>query len=167
MVEINCACPSADGNYSKLIDDPEALLQFVDKHVKVQLIKNSSLTGFVHSIDPVSNSIIISAPQEDSYQTVLVPGHAILDITETITNINPPAKKILALDANSNMERKEKILKWLKWNLLPITEDGDKIVFGNASLLPPYSVMDICTDNPMVAIQMRKIIEKMPLEFES
>ncbi|CAH0397988.1 unnamed protein product [Chilo suppressalis] len=158
-----------ESNYFKVAEDPELLSKFIDKYVKLQVIKNTSFTGFVHSIDPISFSVLISVPQEDQYQTVLIPGHAILGITETepSANAKPPQRKRTTLDDSIQISRKETIVKWLKWNMLPVTEDGDKIVFGNASILPPYSVMDICTDNPMVAIQMRKIIENMPHDFES
>ncbi|CAG9786275.1 unnamed protein product [Diatraea saccharalis] len=167
-MEINNAHSSVEGNYCKITEDPDVMLQYVNKYVNVRLIKKSSFTGFVHSIDPVSFSIIISVPQENKYQTILIPGHAIFDLTEieSDTNTKPPPRKT-TFKICTESSRKENLIKWLKWNLLPVTEDGEKIVFGNASILPPYSVMDICTDNPMVAMQMRKIIEKMPAHFES
>lgn len=113
-------------------------------------------------------SVILSVPQNHSYKTVLIPGHAILDLTEEelIENASPPTRRTIA-SSNNDASRKDKIIAWLKWNLLPASEDGDTILFGNASLLPPYGVTDICTDNPMVAMQMRKLIEAMPQDFEA
>lgn len=39
---------------SLLIDDHIDQLSLLDKYVKINLIRNTSFEGFVHSIDPVS-----------------------------------------------------------------------------------------------------------------
>lgn len=107
-------------------------------------------------------------PQGDAYKIVLIPGHAIVDIAETnpLTNASPPIRKSVTSQSVHEIElKKTKIIAWLKINLLPATEDGENILFGNSRLLPPYEVSDICTDNPMVAMQMRKLIEAMPVDF--
>lgn len=51
---------------------------------------------------------------------------------------------------------------WFKENLLTVSELGDNIVFGNVLILPPYNATDICTDNPIVAMQVINIMNKMP-----
>ncbi|XP_028161742.1 gem-associated protein 6-like [Ostrinia furnacalis] len=155
-------------NFNGLKEKPEELLLLVDKYVRVQLIKNSTFTGFMHSIDPISYSMILSVPQENNeFKTILIPGHAILDImeVEAIPDRSPPIRKSLESSKEETSKKKDKIIAWLKWNMLPASESGDKIIFGNASLLPPYSDRDICTDNPIVAMQMRKMIKSMPQNF--
>ncbi|XP_068632158.1 gem-associated protein 6-like [Battus philenor] len=156
---------SVQGNYSKLKEDPEALLKFINKCCTIQLIKNTTFCGFVHSIDPISKSIILAVPHENTYQITLIPGHAVIDLNEK--NENSGGTPFLRLeDSNADViVRKNKVLNWLKVNLLPVTESGDNIVFGNVQILPPYKVTDICTDNPIVAMQIRKILEKMPRDY--
>ncbi|XP_059045389.1 uncharacterized protein LOC131841148 [Achroia grisella] len=154
--------------YDTIKEKPNSLLLILNKFVKIHLIKNISFEGFVSSIDPITYSIIIQKPQEDSYQTILLPGHAILDIIEIALppNTEPPSRrKLNDISEKEILDRKLKIISWLKWNLLPVTELDNKIMFGNASILPPYTIMDICTDNPMVAMQMKKIIKSMPSDF--
>lgn len=89
----------------------------------------------------------------------------VLEIQPT-DNITPPQKKSICTSEIDVIEKKNKIIGWLKLNLVPVSESGDKIIFGSASLLPPYTTEDICTDNPMVVMEMRKIIERMPIDFD-
>ncbi|XP_013169474.1 PREDICTED: uncharacterized protein LOC106119133 [Papilio xuthus] len=151
-------------NYSRLKDDPEILLQFVNKYCTVELIKNTSFSGFVHSIDPISKSIILAVPCEKSFQITLLPGHAVTNLFESNQeNVTSPFEKLKDENTNNDIAaRKSKVMDWFKLNLLTVTESNENIVFGNVSILPPYNVTDICTDNPMVAMQVRKIIERMP-----
>ncbi|KAM3964427.1 uncharacterized protein ACR2FA_001408 [Aphomia sociella] len=168
IVNTESSIQTPSENYDSIKEKPESLSLLVNKFVKLQLIKNCSFDGFVNSIDPVSYSIIINKPCGDTYQTILIPGHAILNVVEAISPPNietPPRLKSSAALETGIIDLKLKIISWLKLNLLSVTEEGDRIVFGSASLLPPYSVTNICTDNPMVAIQMKKLIESMPPDF--
>lgn len=64
-----------------------------------------------------------------------------------------------------NQEKKRKLISWFKTNLLPVTELDDKIVLGNVTVLYPYNVTDISTDSPIVAMQIKDIMERMPHDF--
>lgn len=44
-----------NSSYSTIKDDPKGLLKLVNEYVKVQVIKNCSYVGFIHSIDPVTH----------------------------------------------------------------------------------------------------------------
>ncbi|KAJ8730219.1 hypothetical protein PYW07_017257 [Mythimna separata] len=149
-----------------------AVLENINNHnyVKVNLIKNCSYVGFIHSVDPVTNSIILSVPQGDAYKTVLIPGHAVVDISfqERPANIVLPPKKEIAPESKQDiLKRKARLISWFKTNLLPVTELDNKIVIGNVTLLEPYRISDLCTDNPIVAMRIKNVIEKMPEDFES
>lgn len=112
-------------------------------------------------------SVIISSPHEGKFKTTVIPGHAILDIQEDTASIGltPPTRKCSAGASELNtIKRKVQLTTWFAKNLLPVKEDGESLVIGNVSVLPPYSMTDICADNPVVALQIRKIMEAMPLE---
>uniref|UniRef100_A0A2A4JTP8 AD domain-containing protein n=1 Tax=Heliothis virescens TaxID=7102 RepID=A0A2A4JTP8_HELVI len=161
---------SQNNNYSSIKEDLQAILKLVNAYVKVHLIKNCSYVGFVHSIDPVTHSIILSVPKEDAYQTIVIPGHAILNVTNETppANIKPPKRKESPTHSIDDLlRRKKRLISWLKSNLLPVTELDDRIIIGNVTLLQPYNISDISTDNPIVAMQIRNVIEKMPHDFES
>ncbi|CAH0579122.1 unnamed protein product [Chrysodeixis includens] len=162
---------SSETSYYNIIkDDPVALLEYVDKFVRVQAIKNSFYEGFIHSVDPVTHSIILSVPQTAGYKTVVIPGHAVSDISELNlpSSIKPPQKKRQGAESIADdEERKRRLISWFKSNLLPVTELKDKIVLGNVTLLYPYSVTDISTDSPIVAMQIKDIMERMPHDFEA
>ncbi|KAI8435783.1 hypothetical protein MSG28_004012 [Choristoneura fumiferana] len=154
-------------NFNSIKDYPESLLSYIDKYVKVELIKNSSYSGFLHSIDPITFSVIISTPHEGNFKTIVIPGHAIIDLQEDTPSIGltPPTRKSSAGVSDINvLKRKVQLTAWFVKNLLPVKEDGDSLVIGNVSVLPPYSVTDICAENPVVILQIRKIMEAMPVE---
>ncbi|KAF9806473.1 hypothetical protein SFRURICE_001268 [Spodoptera frugiperda] len=163
------AVNNEDTKYSSIKQNPKALLKLVNTYVRVQLIKDCAYVGFVHSIDPVTNSIILSVPQDNGYQTIIVPGHAVLDITqeELLDHIKPPQKKESHADTPEEiLKRKAKLISWFKTNLLPVTELDDKIIIGNVTLLRPYKISDISADNPIVAMQIKNVIESMPENFQ-
>ncbi|CAG9584490.1 unnamed protein product [Danaus chrysippus] len=111
--------------------------------------------------------MVILMPQEDKVRTTLIPGHAILDvcIKEPDSSIKIQKQKSMDSTVICTTNRKQKVLGWLKENLLPVTEMNDNIVFGNVIILPPYQVTDICTNSPMVAMQLVNIMNKMPDDY--
>lgn len=41
--------------YNLIKEDPIAVLEYVDKFVRVQAIKNCFYEGFIHSVDPITH----------------------------------------------------------------------------------------------------------------
>lgn len=111
--------------------------------------------------------MVILTLQEDKVRTTLIPGHAILDVCvkEPDSSINILKKKSIDSAADCKTNRKQMVLGWLKENLLPVSEMNENIVFGNVTILPPYQITDICTNNPMVAMQLVNIMNKMPDDY--
>lgn len=113
--------------------------------------------------------MILSVPLGDAYKTVIIPGHTIVDISfeERPANIIPPQRKKTPTESKQDIfRRKARLISWFKTNLLPVKELDDKIVIGNVTLLQPYKISDISTDNPIVAMRIKNVIEKMPEDFE-
>ncbi|XP_045448458.1 uncharacterized protein LOC123656886 [Melitaea cinxia] len=159
----------SETTYSALKENPLYLLSLINKYVKLELIKNVTIHGFVHSIDPIEYSIIILEHHNEKFLTTVVPGHAIMNVSEVDTglNISPPRKvKSTSPTEDCIIEKKQKLISWLKQNLLPVTESEDNIIFGNLVILPPYNISDICTDNPIVAMQVMNLMKKMPENFQ-
>lgn len=151
--------------YEERKKDPHLLLLLINKYVNIYLVKNLTICGLVHSIDPIDYSIIILEVREANYQTTIVPGHAIINVEEMTPGQDlkiPTKKSATLLSPKCYLERKEKILLWFKENLLSVTESDDNIIFGNVLILPPYGCSDICTDNPIVAMQVINILKRMP-----
>lgn len=105
-----------------------------------------------------------------TYQTVIIPGTSVLDIIEAQcdSSVIPPKRKPIQdqVTEDALQMRKKKILSWLKENLLPVTEEGANILFSGITLLPPYGPKDICTTNPLVAKEVKKIIDRMPDDYQ-
>lgn len=95
----------------------------------------------------------------------MIPGHAIINISETDQDFKgiSPFKKLENENLNIDiLSRKSKVMEWLKINLIPVSESNGNIIFGNVQILPPYNITNICTDNPIVAMQIRKLLDEIP-----
>ncbi|KAJ0177094.1 hypothetical protein K1T71_007103 [Dendrolimus kikuchii] len=165
---MDCNHAEFENNSSSRTKDPVFLLSLINKYAKVQLISNTAFIGFINSIDPLTKSVILSIPKQDAFQTALIPGYAVLNISEEIQpiDIKPPERK-QTLVYEDVLVRKATLLSWFKFNRLPVSESGDDIIFGSVRILPPYNTADLCTENPIVALQVKKIIEEMPQGFNS
>ncbi|XP_038212231.1 uncharacterized protein LOC119832661 [Zerene cesonia] len=154
------------GDYSTFKGDPEFLLSLINKYVKVDVLKNVIYAGYVLAIDPEQYSIVLMVLHGDSYSRVLIPGHAISNVTESTPSSDiKPWLNTSHINTEDVSRRKLMIISWFRKNLLPVSESSDNIILGNAIILPPYGPMDICTDNLMVANQIRDIIMKMPDDY--
>lgn len=109
----------------------------------------------------------MSVPQEDTFQTTLIPGHAIVDVIEIPVKTQVPSRRISSCEKQDDEKsRKNKLISWFKKNLLPVSMEADNIVVATAKVLPPYNVLDIYAENPTIARQIRKIMSMMPENFE-
>ncbi|KAG7306737.1 hypothetical protein JYU34_008165 [Plutella xylostella] len=151
----------------KPLEDPIFQLTLIDKYVTLETIKNGTYSGFVHSIDPISKSVILSVPSEDTFKVHLILGHSILNISETTppNDKRPQKQNTVKLTEEEILARKNQVFSWLKKNLLPVVEKENSIDIGNVSLMPPYGVSDLCTDNAVIAVEIRKILENIPADF--
>ncbi|VVD04528.1 unnamed protein product [Leptidea sinapis] len=150
-------------NHEKLTEDPEFLLTLIDKFAKIEVLKNIEHCGYIEAIDPVDLSVILNILKEGSWKTVLIPGHAVLNITELEEAPYPrPVKKQVEETKVNVAERREKVKTWFQKNLMPVVDSDDNLALGNTLILPPYDLTSICTDNPMVASQVMNILMKMP-----
>ncbi|XP_045782159.1 uncharacterized protein LOC123878845 [Maniola jurtina] len=162
------AMEDAVTSYESLKNNDKALLLLRGKYVNLKLIQNREANGFVHAIDPEGHSMILQEKHGEDYQMILVPGQAILNISviDSIPSITP-AKKSTPTTTNLELEaRKRKLISWFKLNLLPVTEEGNNIVFRSVLILPPYDLRSIYSNNLIVTKQVRDIVEKMPEDFK-
>lgn len=109
----------------------------------------------------------MTIPQEDKFQTTLIPGHAVVHVIELPTDTQAPLRRSSCEKQDEEKSRKDKLISWFKKNLLPVSTEVDNIIVGTAKVLPPYNVMNIYAENPIVAVRIRKIMSMMPENFES
>lgn len=116
-------------------------------------------------------SIILSVPvpsEEGKFKTIVISGSAVVkvDITENNQSIKPPERKKIDKISTADIQlKKNKLVSWLKKNCLVVKEEEDSIHFAGVILLPPYEDKDICTTNPVVALEIKKLIAKMPIDY--
>ncbi|CAH3997243.1 unnamed protein product [Pieris brassicae] len=144
-------------------EDPLFLNSLIFKYVKIHVLRDTFYSGYLESIDPLQYSVILSISKEDECKKIFIPGHAVLNITvlDDFDCMRPKNNEVM-FTSEDVLEKKRKMLLWFKKNLLPVIEEGENIVVGNISILPPYSENDICALNPIVATEVRKMILNMP-----
>ncbi|XP_022124317.1 gem-associated protein 6-like [Pieris rapae] len=144
-------------------EDPLFLNSLIFKYVKIHVLRDIVYHGYLESIDPLQYSVILSMTKGNECKKIFIPGHAVLNITvlDNFDSLKPKNNEVI-FTAEDVLEKKQKMVSWFKKNLLPVIEEGENIVVGNISILPPYSENDICALNPIVATEVRKMILNMP-----
>lgn len=109
-------------------------------------------------------------PINDTFKTILFPGYSVTDITEVEPEIDikpPPRKKTTEdIPIEEIIKKKRRAIAWFQQNLLPVSEAGNSIIVGSASILPPYAATNICAENPVISLQLKNLIESMPEDYE-
>ncbi|XP_023937752.2 uncharacterized protein LOC112045701 [Bicyclus anynana] len=159
----------SETSYHSIKNNPKFLLSLKSKYVHIQLIQNRTINGFIQAIDPEGHSIILLEPRGESYRTILIPGHSVLDlsITDPSSDTKPP--KVHALQPSKIVTdlvpKRRKLMSWLKRNRLSVIEKDNNIVLGNVLILPPYDATCIYSTNVIVARHVKGIVDKMPDDF--
>uniref|UniRef100_S4PS67 Gem-associated protein 6 n=1 Tax=Pararge aegeria TaxID=116150 RepID=S4PS67_9NEOP len=153
-------------SYDSIKNNPKSLHLLMNQFVHIELIQKRSINGYIHAIDPEGYSIILLEPRGDNYQTILIPGHSILNLSVVDSKpIIKPEEKAIHKSTTDLVERRRKLMSWFKKNQLSVTEKDDDIVLGSVIILPPYDITSIYSTNLIVTKHVRDIVEKMPDNF--
>ncbi|CAH2242682.1 jg27888 [Pararge aegeria aegeria] len=116
-------------SYDSIKNNPKSLHLLMNQFVHIELIQKRSINGYIHAIDPEGYSIILLEPRGDNYQTILIPGHSILNLSVVDSKpIIKPEEKAIHKSTTDLVERRRKLMSWFKKNQLSVTEKDDEIV---------------------------------------
>lgn len=161
-------------------DDPLLLMSYVHKLVRVETTDGNILAGYVKTVDPISESIVLVLLEDEKPKAVhVIMGHAVKSVT-VVTDASPAQKHQLeklfmptqeVLSAEQLRQRKEKVRSWMCVNRIPTTESskepGTLVIAGSVRLLPPYGLDDFQCTNSLVLGKIRGILSLMPADVES
>lgn len=161
-------------------DDPLLLMSYVHKLVRVETTEGNVLAGYVKTVDPISESIVLVLFEDEKPKVLhVVMGHAVKSVT-VVTDASPAEKEQLeklfmptqhTLSAEELRQRKEKVRSWMCVNRIPVTESsqepGTLVIAGSVRLLPPYGPDDFQCTNSLVLGKIRGIVSLMPADVES
>lgn len=161
-------------------DDPLLLLSYVHKLVRVETTEGDVLAGYVKTVDPISESIVLVLFEDEKPKMLhVVMGHAVNSVT-VVTDASPAEKEQLenlfmparqALSAEQLRERKEKVRSWMCVNRIPVAESAQEpgvlIIADSVRLLPPYGPEDFQCTNSLVLGKIRGMVSLMPADMES
>ena len=161
---------------------PDKLHNLVHRFVHITLCEGGELLGWVYTIDPVSNAIVIAkenvenaAEKHDSdpRSIVFVMSKAVkkLRVMETAKQEpewlqNFAVKKQQHFTDDELQKRKTNVIEWLNKNRVPILDDSKENevvkVLGGLVIEPPYDADSCKGTNEIVLERIRKLISSMP-----
>ncbi|XP_024081615.1 gem-associated protein 6-like [Cimex lectularius] len=145
------------------LNDPIKLKNYINKEVKVFTKGNQTFQGSVYTIDPVTESIVLTKKDTTGCVSLdLVLGHVITGM-EIVGNAE--AEELFKCKDTSkiNEEVKNNLKSWLESNLIPIEDDGVNLKCCSVlTITPPYSWESCLCTNEIVLCRIQQIIKAMP-----
>ncbi|KAK8745180.1 hypothetical protein OTU49_000499 [Cherax quadricarinatus] len=155
-------------------NDPVLLHSMIHCQVTVTTTDHKQYTGWVHTIDPVSESVVlVDFGENGSKEVILVSGYNVENIK--VINSNPPPGLAQFIDTLFRKEqvhyssqqltaRREALCVWLAENRVPytVTDDMSIQVLQAAMISPPYEPESVQCTNEVVLDKVMKLVQQMP-----
>ncbi|GFO28651.1 gem-associated protein 6-like [Plakobranchus ocellatus] len=161
--------------------DPKEWMGLIHKFVQVTTEDNQSHKGYVYTVDPVSESIVLLKPSQANkidfvnLSLKLLPGASIIDVTILEGDVDPqimrefdrlfrPASSKSLSHAEIN-NRRLRLKQWLEKHRLPVcvSPDGQALIVAEAlTILPPYCEDSCLSTNEIILSRIRTLIRDMP-----
>ncbi|ELU02772.1 hypothetical protein CAPTEDRAFT_164594 [Capitella teleta] len=158
-------------------------MSLINRSVNVKTNKGDSYAGYVYTVDPVSQSVVLVRLSDDSREVAslkVVFGHAVESIAadEAAKSLTAEEKEFLEKlfkpeeivhDQESVLEHRGKLWKWLVDNKVPVNLtidfDGAECLNISDALLirPPYTSNDCQCANVIMLSKVQTLIANMPL----
>lgn len=163
--------------------DPAEHVQYVGKRVRVTGLDGGSPEGWVYTVDPVSQSVVLAIMSEDgesiTHLTVVM-GHSVKDIQvldEDTEKHREQLDRLFRCDLTENvspeemLQRMQTLKSWLLKNRLPVTVSKDNAdVLDVADVLTihsPYGPDNCVSTNEIILGRIQGLIKNMPKDVDS
>lgn len=165
--------------------NPSDLISYVYKYVNISTNNGQSYSGYVYTIDPVSqNCVLISLSEDNEFsdeQMKIISGHNISSILVLDEGTQFYKDKLDSLFRNSEVSTNileddlhKKLLKiksWLIKNRIPValSEFDSRILTISEALYiePPYGLENCISTNEVVLARIQSLLKNMPNDFHS
>ncbi|CAH1263038.1 gem-associated protein 6-like [Branchiostoma lanceolatum] len=149
---------------------------YVYKEIEVTTVDGRKHLGWVYTVDPVSESVVLAQFEEDREKTVeIVMRHAIKGITVVNEDIESHKEEldhmfITAEDTNFSKHdlktRRDELKLWLEKNRLPVKvsgKEGELLSISDALVIePPYSAESCRSTNEIILGRIQALIRSKP-----
>lgn len=159
--------------------DPEDFMQYLNKQVSVLKEDGKEVTGWVYTIDPVSESFVLLSFTDDKTQLDIVMGPSVRQVSVLDENSETYKKRIEAMFrppevetlSEDELEKRKNVLKsWLLKNRLPVQvagNNGELLSISDALFIePPYGVENCRSTNEIILGRIQGLIKNMPSDQE-
>ncbi|XP_076367847.1 gem-associated protein 6-like [Tachypleus tridentatus] len=159
-------------------NDPLKLLSYVHKRVEVYTSDKKCHSGWVKTIDPVSENIVLVHFEGDiPVSLTMVMGHTVESIN--IVNDQPIFKamldklflpKTIEVSTEELLRQKMKLKTWLNKNRIPVEDTNNNsgnLTVANALVIkPPYGVDQCFSNNEIILGKIQGLIKALPNDLE-
>lgn len=171
-----------DQDHPIFTKDPNEWMELVHCFVSVETKGGKNIKGYVFTIDPVSESIVL-VNFEDEFSTTntsvdIVMKDSVVDI-EKIHNADEKVKKMCSSLFRQNIDedisesemvgRRDKLKLWLEKNRFPVsisTSDDQVLQISDALMIqPPYTDKSCLSTNEIILSRVQQLIKNMPVDF--
>ncbi|KAG7175817.1 gem-associated protein 6-like [Homarus americanus] len=167
---------SGDNDHHKVFtNDPLWHQSMLHCRVAVTTTNHTQHTGWVYTIDPVSESVIlVEFDDKDGKEVIILSGYNVENVK--VINSNPPEglastignlfKKEQVHYSNQELTaRRESLCVWLAENRVPYTvrEDMGIQVLQVAVISQPYEPESVQCTNEVVLDKVMKLVQQMPI----
>lgn len=162
--------------------DPGEMMHYLYKEVCVTTEDGKSHTGRVYTIDPVSQSVVLTKFNSDTQSLdgiTVVMGHSVQEIVILDDNTDVFRGKLDALFKPAELSnlspeelaaKKDKLKSWLLKNRIPIEvseTNGDNLSLAGAlTIEPPYGPENCRSTNETILGRVQGMIKNMPDDYE-
>eukprot|EP00058_Branchiostoma_floridae_P024604 XP_002610094.1 hypothetical protein BRAFLDRAFT_60087 [Branchiostoma floridae] len=148
----------------------------VYKEVEITTVDGRKHRGWVYTVDPVSESVVLVQFEEDRKKTVeMVMGHAMKGIIVVNEDIDCHKEEldhifITADDTRFSKQdletRRDELKQWLEKNRLPVKvsgKEGELLSISDALVIePPYSAESCRSTNEIILGRIQALIRSKP-----
>ncbi|KAK6187958.1 hypothetical protein SNE40_005874 [Patella caerulea] len=152
--------------------DPDEWIQLLYKQVSIVTDDGVEHTGWVYTIDPVSQSYVLAKFSKDNADLEIILGHAVTKLTIINNDSEVHREKLdmlfkpeAALKMSPEEIKKRQLLlkSWLEKNRLPVVVSGDELSISDAlTIHPPYNPDDCFSSNEIILGRIQGLIKNMP-----
>ncbi|GFT65362.1 gem-associated protein 6 [Nephila pilipes] len=149
------------------------------KYVEIKITGSKTLQGWLQCVDPITGNLILARASDKKLNEdiiVFVTAASIKrlevlrdsgeDMKDILPNFTNEEQNVFSED---NLERKKRLILWLKKNRLPFkdTDDGDGLVIcDSVTIRPPYEAENCVSMNGRVLMMVQKLVSNLPEEME-
>ncbi|GFR29083.1 AD domain-containing protein [Trichonephila clavata] len=149
------------------------------KYVEVEVKGKKAREGWLQCIDPLTGNLILARASSDKLyadEIVIVTGDSVEslkvlresgeDKKDILPNFSDKEGNVLSEDI---LERKKRLILWLKRNRLPfndIGKDEGLVVCDTVTIRPPFKAENCISMNGRVLMMVQKLVTDLPDEIK-